>query len=363
MTLFWYVLKDFFKYVLSAIVLCTFLFVLFDFIHKSTKYLARYTPETKHLVLYYIYQIPTLIVQALPIASLLCSVICMVLLSRTNEITAMRAAGMSPLRVGMPIAAGGLILSLLSFVIGEWVVPASSQRMHYVQKVLMEKGSESQLADGARWIKDDNILYNFRNYDPLTRTMFGVRVIYASNGFRPKRTFEAQQAVYRQDAQDWQLQDVQVIYFWPNGTVSFTENRRSLSMTIPVEPEKLKKEQRMTSELGLSELAEIVHQGRMSGTDVLSAEVDMHVKFAFHFASLVVCLVGLKFGYKSERTMETARGILLALSIGISYWFILNSGRALGKRGTLPPIMAAWIANIVIFSVSMFSIYRTKKTV
>ena len=93
MTLFLYVLKDFFKYILGTLVLVLFLFIMFDFIHKTTKYLPKYNPETKHLILFYLYQVPNLFVQALPIASLLSSVICMVLLSRTNEITAMRAAG------------------------------------------------------------------------------------------------------------------------------------------------------------------------------------------------------------------------------------------------------------------------------
>ena len=63
--------------------------------------------------------------------------------------------------------------------------------------------------------------------------------------------------------------------------------------------------------------------------DILAYQVDLQIKLAFHLASFVVCLIGLKFGYKSERSMETAKGILLAIAIGISYWFILNSGAEL----------------------------------
>ena len=117
MILFGYVLKDFLKFVFGTLILCVFLFLLFDFIHKTTRYIPRYNPETKHLIQYYIFMIPNLIQQALPIASLLSGVICMVLLSRSNEITAMRAAGMGPLRIGAPIAFGGLLLSLGSFLL------------------------------------------------------------------------------------------------------------------------------------------------------------------------------------------------------------------------------------------------------
>jgi lipopolysaccharide export system permease protein len=93
MRLFWYIFKDYLKYVIGTLVLCMFLFVLFDFIHKTTKYFAQYKPSSDLIFQMYLYQLPMHISQALPIASLLASVITMVLLSRTNEITAMRAAG------------------------------------------------------------------------------------------------------------------------------------------------------------------------------------------------------------------------------------------------------------------------------
>lgn len=362
MILFLYVLRDFFKYVIGTIVLSLFLFVLFDFIHKSTKYLARYNPETKHLVQFYIYQIPNLIIQSFPIAALLASVIAMVLLSRTNEITAMRAAGMGPMRVGLPIAAGGLILSLLSVVIGEFVLPYTSKKMHYVQSVLMEKQSENHIAEGARWIRGGDLLYNFKDYDPMSKRMIGVKVLLVGNSFRPKRIVEGKEALYRNGQNDWALKDVRILYFWPSGTVSYSEKRDEYILSIPVKPEKLKKERRLPNELSVQELKGIVKQGEVSGVDVLAYKVDMQMKFAFHFSSFVVCLIGLKFGYKSERSVETARGVILAIAIGISYWFILNAGVALGKRGTLPPIVSAWLANIIIFVVAMTSILKTRKT-
>src|SRR5690606_10037216 len=110
--LFFYVLREFLKYVFATVLLTVFLFILFDLIHRTTKYMAVYNPKPGHMFLYYVFQVPNLLSQALPIAALLASVIAMVLLSRTNEITAMRAAGLGPVRIGLPILAGGALLSL-----------------------------------------------------------------------------------------------------------------------------------------------------------------------------------------------------------------------------------------------------------
>ncbi|SME88718.1 LPS export ABC transporter permease LptG [Pseudobacteriovorax antillogorgiicola] len=362
MTLFLYVLRDFFKFVLGALALCVFLFLLFDFIHKTTRYIPRYDPETKDLIEFYLYQIPNLVIQTLPIASLLASVITMVLLSRTNEITAMRAVGMGPLRIGAPIAVGGMILVLGSFIVGELLLPKTAQRVHDIQEVKIEKGSVNQLAEGARWVRKDGRLFNFKDFDPLTSIMYKVRVIEMGTSFRPKKTIEAETAVYRPESNDWLLSHVKMLYFWPNGTLSYTEEQDFLSLEIPAEPKKLKRERRLPNELSLSELNDIISKGSSSGQDILSYRVDMHVKMAFHFASFVVSLIGLKFGYKSERSMETAKGILLALGIGLSYWFFLNSGRALSKQGEVPPILGAWSANFIVLGLSWLSIIRTRKT-
>jgi lipopolysaccharide export system permease protein len=361
MILFFYVFRDFFKYVLGTILLCLFLFILFDFIHKTTRYLGAYSPETKNLLKLYIYQIPSLLVQALPIASLLGSVICMVLLSRTNEITAMRAAGMGELRIGAPIAAGGLLLCLVSFVVGELVLPSSARKMHYVQEVLIEKETEQQIAEGARWVRNGSLFYNFRDYDPLSGKMYGVRVLEVGPSFRPKRIVQGVSAYFREETKEWVLEKVLIEYFWPNGTMSYSEERAEYSLVVPVEPKKLKKERRLPNEMSLGELNELIERGRESGVDTASLSVDMHVKLAFHFASLIVCLIGLKFSYKSERTMETAKGILMAIGIGLSYWFILNACRALGRRGIVPPVFAGWTANFVIATISTFEIYRSRK--
>ncbi|NRA64443.1 MAG: LPS export ABC transporter permease LptG [Pseudobacteriovorax sp.] len=361
MTLFLYVLKDYLKFVFGTLLLCVFLFLLFDFIEKTTRYIPRYTPETGDLVKFYIYRIPSLLLQALPISSLLSSVITMVLMSRTNEITAMRAAGMGPLRVGIPIAVGGFLLSVFSFILGEIVLPESAKKAHYIKEVKIEQGSETQLAEGARWLRQDDSLFTFKDYDPVASVMYGIKVISVGKDFRPKKTYESEVGVYRPSEGDWVLSNVKIRYFWPNGSISDSEQKDFLPVKIPIEPEKLKKERREANELSIFELNEIVVRDGASGIDILSYQVDMHVKMAFHFASFVVCLVGLRFGYKSERSMETARSILFAVAIGISYWFFLNAGRALGKRGSIDPLFSAWAANIILIVISWISIIRARK--
>jgi lipopolysaccharide export system permease protein len=360
MTIYWYILKEYFKYVIGTIVLTVFMFVLFDFIHRTSKDFFK-AAETIDIVRFYLYQVPGWVVQALPIAALLASVISMILLSRTNEITAMRAAGMGPFRIGTPLAMGGLVLSILSFAIGELVVPRFAQNVHYIQQVKFEGEKDEGLADGARWTRDGQTLVNFADYDPITQTLTRVRLIDVRPNFRASRTIESDIAVYVPDKKSWTLTNARILSFKRTGTLEAIEEVGDIAIPLPLEPKKLKKDRRKPGELSYRELGEIVARGEKSGVDVLPYKIDYHGKFAYPFAALVVSLIGLKFGYKSERATETAKGVLLAFIIGISYWIVLSSARAVGLRGGLHPFIAAWIANVVILGFVVIDGWRSRR--
>ena len=346
---------------LGTVILTLFLFILFDFIQRTTKYFAEYEPATKDIALFYLYQVPSQIVQALPIASLLASVITMILLSRTNEVTAMRAAGMNPWRIGLPLAAGGFALSLCSLSLGEWVVPQFAGQMHYVQKVKIEGAGEGENISGMHWMRDETRLINFREYDPVQRSLKQLKIIETGPNFRPIKSTEAWRAFYQPASDTWYLEEVRTNFFALDGTLVETVRISNQDLSLPIVPDKMRQERRKPNEMSFAELTELATEGDRSGANTLPYKVDLHAKAAYPFAAFVVSLIGLKFGYRSERNTETAKGILLAFAIGISYWFILSAGRALGNRGDLAPVVAAWLANVTILGLIVIDAWRARR--
>lgn len=359
--LYLYVLRDFIKYVIGTLVLCTFLFILFDFIHRSTKYFAEHKAETRYIVEFYLTQIPQQMIQVLPIASLLSGMVVMVLLSRTNEITAMRACGMGPFRIAAPVISGGLLLSVAAFFFGEFVAPYASARMHYVQDVLIEGSKADEARTNASWRRIDNSLFHFSNYDPTAKILHGVTITSLDSRHRTSRIDFIRKAQFNEDNGKWNAENIVTRSFTDDGHLGSLTKKDKLEMLLPFEVEKLVKERRKTEELSLAEMKTDVKRGRRAGLDVATLYLDMHAKFAFYFASLFVSILGLRFAYRSERNVETARGVLLAIGIGISYWFILNAFKAVGKRGILPPMLAAWGANFCMMLAGAYEFYKAKK--
>src|SRR5262245_12298588 len=72
-------------------------------------------------------KVPWLVVWAAPVAMLFASALAVNRMGRDNEVTCMRAAGLSLRRIFAPIVAAGLAVSVLSFIVGERVVPLAER--------------------------------------------------------------------------------------------------------------------------------------------------------------------------------------------------------------------------------------------
>lgn len=362
MILFFYVAREYFKYLMSTIVLCSMLFVLFDFLGKTARYFSKYNPTTAQVLQLYVFQLPSIVYQALPLAALLASVICMVLLSRSNEVTAMRAAGMGPVAIGMPVAFGGLMTSLFALFLDQAVIPRTAEQMHQVEAVQIEKKADKRLAEGARWAKRGDRLYYFDDFDPFSSTITNLRVFRVNQQFRPLESMLAESAVYSPADKTWTLSGITVTNFAVNGSVTSVDNPPAMILELPLEPKKLKKERRTPGEMTFAELWDRIRRGEESGADVLSYRIELHLKIAMFLAAFVVSLIGIRFAFGSERTTETVRGIVVAVAMGVSYWFIVSAGRAMAKNGMIPPLLGAWAANFVVASIAIGSIMQARKT-
>ena len=81
--------------------------------------------------------------------------------------TAMRAVGMGPLRVGMPVALGGGLLSFIAAFFGEVVLPISSKSLHYIQDVQIEKMSLVKLIKMVKWLRNGLSFIILIDYDSI----------------------------------------------------------------------------------------------------------------------------------------------------------------------------------------------------
>jgi lipopolysaccharide export system permease protein len=87
----------------------------------------------------------------------------------------------------------------------------------------------------------------------------------------------------------------------------------------------------------------------------------MHGKIAFPLVSIILAIIGVSFSLRSERSGGVTQSIGVGIVIGFSYWLVFAFTMSLGRSGTLPPLLAAWTANI-LFGIASLLMYRRVKT-
>ena len=87
--------------------------------------------------------------------------------------------------------------------------------------------------------------------------------------------------------------------------------------------------------------------------------VDLHMKLAFPLINLIVILIGAPMATRLRST-STALGFGLSVAIAFAYYAFMQSGKALGHNGALPPYLAAWLGDIVFGAVGGVMMFRAQ---
>ena len=310
----------------------------------------------------FLLKLPQIIVWTLPMSVLLATLLSLSRLSQNSEIVAMRAGGMSFGRLAAPILCVSLLISVVSFLINETVVPHTNAES---RRVMVEEVRGSRLPTitrhvvikGERGNNLDWILYANR-YDSRTSTFYQATLVYMNDN-APVQTAFADRIVWNE--RTWVMENGIAYHFTPEGEVVVaTYPAHSRPVDLGQRPEDVARLQKSPEEMGLAELREHIETLRRQGADVRSLQVQMHLKYSIPVASLVFALVGIPLGIQSHRA-GSSTGFGMSVIIIFIYYIMMTLGSALGQAGALPPVLAAWIQNIIMGGYGAYCFYVRSK--
>jgi len=340
-----YILKEFFLYLIMIISLFIVLFIIIDFFERLKLFLSNHASVT-HMSLFIFYQIPMIVSLALPAAVLIATLITLSTFSRNSELTAMKASGISLYRIATPIFLSAIAISLGLFFFSEWITPLANQKAEYVKYVEIKKQeTRGSFKQAQIWYRGkDNSIYNFNLYDPDTAMIQGVYLYFMTSDFRPRLQVSMEKAQWQ--GGKWMGYNVQVIMLSASGLPTI-QKRDQMILPIQETPADFEEVQISPDKMGFFDLRDYVHTLAAEGSDVTPYLVDMHAKIAFAFVTLILTVIGVIFSVHAERSGGVARSIGLGIIIGFSYWIVHAFSVSFGRSGTLHPILAAWVANIL----------------
>jgi lipopolysaccharide export system permease protein len=339
-----YIVREFldvFLPTLLGFVLLYFVVDLFD----RLDILLRHEATVYSAAKYFAYKIPLMVTQVIPPAVLVSCLISLGVLGRHNEITAMRAAGVSLARTARPLLLTAAAISVLALAWDEGVVPYCARQFQWVNNVEIRKRAPRAIfSERDIWYRGAQGIYNIAHVDQDRGKLFGLTVYRIDSDFALRTILEIPVATWEGD--HWQARDGIEHIVLPSGDLQ----SRPLGSDVPVITERLtdfSEVRREPEELSYLELRDRIRQLSEQGIDPSNDLVDLQMKLAVPFASLVLAWVGIPLAGRVKRHPSIAATLGAGLFAGAGYWLILAFGKSLGDTLVIPAIAAAWAANTI----------------
>lgn len=311
---------------------------------------------------YYAVRTPEFIVTVLPMALLLAVLYALGRHAKHNELTAMRVAGLSMWRVCLPHIMVGCTASLAFFALNELCVPNTQLRAEQV----LNKRICTTNRDSVFLVRN----YGFTNARQKRTWQFG--------------TYDLQTAEMTDVKIDWEQPDgnyVELIAkraFWTAGTWRFYDVWQNVYSADPAKsptpigrnhfdelpmpafsetPQQIRSEINISTKLSkrigkradipLLELYNYIQlHPELSKQDHAWFYTRFHGRLAAPLTCLVAVLIAIPFG-AGLGWRNVYVGVASSISLCFGYFVLMQLGLALGSGGYVPPLLGAWLPNLL----------------
>jgi lipopolysaccharide export system permease protein len=353
-----YITGEIIRYFGVVVTMVIGIYLAVDFIEKIDDFMETQLPASK-VVGFFIFKSPLIVAQITPIGILLAVLVVFGLMSKNNEITALKSSGISIYYLLKPTLTIGVCTTILLFGLSEIIVPLTMGKANYIW--LQEVRNEAAVTSRSHniWIKGQRQITNIKYYDPADQTVAGVIIYRFDDRFQLVQRIDAQGG--RFDKGQWVLNDVMEQVLETDG-----ENYRTLfhdekAQTLDFMPEDLGRVAKKSEEMSIFELARYIHKVEAEGYDATTYRVDLHAKIAFPLVCIVLCLAGTGLALRSKVRKEgMALSITYGLGIAFLYWVFHSFCISLGYGEMLPPLLAAWTANFVFFVFGVWALLNAE---
>lgn len=350
-----YTTKEFLRYFALILISFVALYLIIDFFEKIRMFISN--KATLYQILsFFLFSIPLTMNQMLPIGMLLAAFITYRTLTLHSEIVALKACGISLYRTARPVILIGVLVCCLAFVIGEFVTPYTNQRANYIKLVQIQKQEMGTFKRNQVWYRGKEGIYNFRVFDQRTSSLQGITIYYVDNKLRLLKRVDAERGEWR--GGKWTFYNLIITTFEP-GLFPKLESSPFQVVALTETPENFQSAQTDAENMGYRELKRYISDLESEGYDATSYIVDLHAKVAFPLVNIIMVIIGLASPLRSEGRGK-AQGLATAITVGFSYWLVFAFAISLGRAGVLPPLLAAWSANLLFGLVALFLFLRIR---
>jgi len=353
-----YILREFVTYLVMILTTFLILVLVFTFFELLSDILRNKIPLT--IVGEYLLNVaPYLIYKTTPMSMLLAVLVTLGLMQKANELTAMKASGISIYRIVVPILLTGVLLAGALFFFDQFYLPAANRRQDALRNIIKGKPAQTYLRPDRRWIVGQHDTIYYYQFFDSDRDQFARITAYE---FEP-RSFQITRRIYAARAH-WEDSLGKWIYekgwdraFHGPAIGSYKKFDVSTFAELSEPPAYFKKEVKQSSEMSYEELTRYIRDLEQSGFDVVRLKVQLQEKFAFPLITFVMAILAIPFALTTARR-GALTGVAVAVGIAVAYTIVSSLFEAMGNLSQLPPLLAAWSPDLIFALVGGYMVLK-----
>ena len=301
----------------------------------------------------FVYRLPGIVVYIFPMATLLAVLLAFGRLSNDSETIAFRASGVSLYRLIIPVLVLGLLVSFTNLAFSEIVVPESNKA---AKNLLIETSAKRtpkmqknvfvpEMARG----KLKRIFYA----ETLKGNTMRDVIVQEFDQGRLIQILTAKEAQWQKEKNIWVFKSGTIYLIAETGEYKHLIKFKEQNIAIKYTPADFYVGDRNPDEMTIGELREFVSLKEKMGVDTTDFKIQLNMKMAIPFASLVFALLGAPLGLQPRRASSSI-GLGLSIIVIFLYYILTFISMAIGELKLLSPGLAAWLPNIITGGVGWY---------
>lgn len=342
-TLDWYIIRKFLGTFFYALLLIISICVIFDFSEKIDDFLEKDAPIKAIVFDYYLNFIPYFANLFSGLFTFIAVIFFTSKMAFNSEIIAILSSGVSFKRFMLPYMISASVIFLLSFSLGNYIIPPANKRMQQFGVEYLKKKPVNKESNIHRQIEPDIYIYieNYDEYNDLGRKFS----IEKFENHKLVSKLSADVLRWNREKETWEASNYVIRDI--DGEKETLTYGLKIDTVLNILPEEFKMKRGDIETMNRGELLSFIDQQRMRGVDSLEEyEIERHRRVAVPFSSFVLTLIGAAL---ASRKVRGGIGLHLGLGIGLSFAYIMlqQISKVFAVSGSLSPFAAMWLPNLL----------------
>ena len=352
----WYIIRKFIGTYIYAILLIISIAIVFDFNENLSKFTQYHAPWRAIIFDYYANFIPYYSNLFSPLFVFIAVIFFTSKIASNSEVIAMLAAGVSIKRLMRPYMISCILIAGLTFYLNSFVIPHGTVIRQNFES-LYRNSKKNTSAENVQLQVAKNTIAYIQHYDDQYKRGYGFSLVK----FKDKKIVSHMTAMeiqydtvadtkYHWKVSNWKIRTLR-------GLKEHIQSGALKDTVLLMEPTDLVYSKGQQETFTSPELLDYISKQTSRGSgNVVQYEVEFHKRIAMSFSSFILTIIGLSL---SSRKRKGGMGLYLGIGLGLSFSYIMlqTVSATFAIQADTPPILAAWIPNI-IFAVIAYFCYR-----